>query len=192
MRFRLKETRGTALLACLSALLLLTLIGSLALSNAELEARTSFYQQQEAQAVYLAEAGIHLMLYWFKHTESAPPSLRSLFLPRFTQHDESGSFINEAGISQFLGNRKDPDLGLEISHAQTFWDSSWTDLCNSLGLTTEAIFIKLYSPMVPGAVGTLESTAKTPYGAEKTITVQLIQKRNPLRVFPMKGSWQEF
>ena len=62
---------------------------------------------------------------------------------------------------------------------------------HTLGRNGESISLKLYAPSVPGAIGTLESTARTDAGVQKTMVVQLVQQDNPLRVLPLKGSWHE-
>jgi len=186
---RLRDTQGTALLACLFALLLLTLLGSLALSNAQIEMRSAFYQQQEVTALSLAEAGIHLMLYWLGHPESAPIPAQNLLMPRFSQDEGFPSFVNEKGVSQFSGGPLAPDFQLSISRNQGPWDASWTSLWYTLVPSGETLSLKLYAPIVPGAIGTLESTAKTAADVQKTVTVQLIQKGTGL--LPMKGSWHE-
>jgi hypothetical protein len=187
----INDNRGAALLVCLFALLLLSVLGSLALSNAGSEAKIAFYQQQETAVVYLAEAGLHLMLYWLRHPETAPISIQSLLRPRFLRADGLYSFINEEGISQFSGSPSTPDLKLDIPHQQSIWNPSWTRFFQSLAAVGEISSLKLYAPAVPGAVGTLESTARTAARVEKTVMVQLAQRGDPSVLVPMKGTWHE-
>ena len=186
---RIQSTRGTALLICLFALLLLTLLGGLALSMAQMEMRAASYQQHEIAALYQAEAGIHLMLYWLGHPESAPLAVQNLFMPRFVQGEGSLAFINEEGASQFSGNPVAMDIPLGVSQNKGPWDSTWIALWRILGLTGETLTLKLYGPTLPGAVGILESTARTSGGVQKTLRVQLAQKGPRLR--PMNGTWHE-
>jgi len=176
-------------MVCLFALLLLTLLGGLALSMAQMEMRAASYQQHEIAALYQAEAGIHLMLYWLGHPESAPLSVQNFFMPRFVQEEGSPAFINEEGTSQFSGSPVTLDIPLGVSPNQDPWDSTWIALWRILGLTGETLTLKLYGPTLPGAVGTLESTARTTADVQKTVTVQLVQK-GP-RLLPLKGSWHE-
>ena len=185
----IRDTKGTALLACLFALLLLTLLGSLALSNAQIELKTALYQQQEVTALYLAEAGVHLMLYWLGHPESAPITVQNLLMPRFLQDEGTPSFMNEEGVSQFIGSPLAPDFQLGISRNQGSWDASWTLLWYTLAPSGETLSLKLYAPIVPGAIGTLESTAKTATGVQKTVSIQVVHVGT--RPFPMNGSWHE-
>lgn len=186
---RIQSTRGTALLICLFALLLLTLLGGLALSMAQVEMRAASYQQHEIAALYQAEAGIHLMLYWLGHPESVHLAVQNLFRPRFVQGEGSPAFINEEGTSQFSGSPVTLDIPLGVSQNQEPWDSTWIALWRTLGLTGETLTLKLYAPTLPGAVGTLESTARAAAGVQKTLRVQLAQK-GP-RLLPIKGSWHE-
>jgi hypothetical protein len=183
------ETRGTALLVCLFALLLLTLLGGLALSSAEIDLKSAIYQQQEVIALYLADSGIHLMVYWLEHPQSAPASVQSLLTPRFISDEGVPIFIDEEGSSQFSGTRETPDLQIEIGPDTASLDTSLASVWNALDLTSETLSLKLYAPIVPGAVGTLESAAKTTTLVQKTITVQLVQVGS--RLVPMRGSWYE-
>lgn len=178
----IQNTRGTALLVCLFALLLLTLLGGVTLSIAQMEMKSASYQQQEIKALYLAEAGLHLMFYWLEHPESAPHPAQNLFTPSYTQAEDSPS-------SQFSGDPVTLGIHLGISQNPEIWDSNWAALWKTLGLAGDTLTLKLYSPLLPGAIGTLESTAKTAGGVQKSLTVQLVQKGPHL--LPMKGSWHE-
>ena len=188
---RMQSTRGAALLACLFGLLLLTFLGALALSSAGTEMKMAFYQERETAALYLAEAGIHLMVYWFGHPEAAPLSTRDFLKPRFTRPNGTASFFNEAGVSQFSGNRLSLDLQVCILCDQESRDFSWSEVWDALDRTGEIVSLKIYAPSVPGAIGTLESTARTDTGVQKTLVVQLVQRDNTLRVLPLKGTWHE-
>jgi len=178
----MQNTRGTALLICLFALLFLKLMGGLTLSIAQIEMKAASYQQQETAALYLSEAGIHLMFYWLEHPESTPLSAQNLFLSRFAQAEDAPS-------SQFSGNPIALKIHLGTSRDQEIWDSAWAALWKTLGSAGDTLTLKLYGPLLPGAIGTLESTARTAGGVEKTLTVQLVQKGPHL--LPMKGSWHE-
>jgi Tfp pilus assembly protein PilX len=178
----LQNTRGTALLICLFALLLLTLVGGLTLSIAQMDMKAALYQQQETAALYLSEAGIHLMFYWLEHSESMPISTQNLFRSSFVPAVDAPS-------RPFSGNPITLDIRLGTSQNQGIWDSSWAALWKALGTAGDGLTLKLYGPLLPGAIGTLESTAITAAGVRKTLTVQLIQKGPHLG--PMKGSWHE-
>ncbi|MGH7273947.1 MAG: hypothetical protein ACREIQ_05815 [Nitrospiria bacterium] len=188
---RIQSTRGAALLACLFAILLLTFLGALALNSAGIEMKSAFYQQHETAALYLAEAGIHLMVYWFGHPDVSPLPTRDFLKPRFHLQDGLASFINGAGVSQFSGNRASPDLQLCILCDQESRDSLWNVVWDALDRTGESVALKIYAPSIPGAIGTLESTARTDAGVQKTVVVQLVQMDNPPRVIPLRGSWHE-
>ena len=185
----IRNTNGTVLLTCLFALLLLTLLGSLALSNAQIELRSALYQQQEVTALYLAEAGVHLMFYWLTNPESAPISAHDLLIPRFVQDTSFPSFLNEEGVSQLSGNPLTPDFQLTLSRNQGSWEASWGSLWNALAPNGETLSIKLYAPTIPGAIGTIQTTAQTTAGVQKTVAVQVIQVGT--RLLPLKGSWHE-
>jgi hypothetical protein len=185
----IRNTNGTALLICLFALLLLTLLGSLALSNAQIEMRSSLFQQQEVTALYLAEAGIHLMFYWLTHPESAPMTAHDLLTPKFMQDGEFPSFLNEEGSSQLSGNPLAPDFQLNLLRGQGSWEASWSSLWSALAPNGETLAIMLYAPTIPGAIGTIQTTAQTTAGVQKTVVVQVIQVGTHL--LPMKGSWHE-
>jgi hypothetical protein len=147
-----------------------------------MEMKAAFYQQQETAALYLSEAGIHLMLYWLEHPESRPLSARNLFRSSFVQSEGASS-------SRFSGNPITWDIHLGTSRTQEISDSAWAALWKTLGSAGESLTLKLYGPFLPGAIGTLESTARTAGGVQKTLTVQLAQKGSHL--VPMKGSWHE-
>lgn len=187
----MQNTRGTALLVCLFALLLLMVLGSQSLQSAVTEMKIGLYQQHETAALYLAEAGIHLMIHWFGHPQASPDSVQNFLKPRSPQAGGPPLFINEGEVIQFSGSRNAPDLQVGILPYQASLDSSWTMLWQGLGRPGVILSIKLYAPSVPGAMGTLESTARTEAGVQKIIVVQLIQQANPTRVIPLKGSWHE-
>ncbi|GEM_PF-3066411 len=64
-----RGTEGIALVAALVILLALTIMGFMMLNRASLVARGAGVDREQAQALYLAEAGIALVRYWFKEAE---------------------------------------------------------------------------------------------------------------------------
>jgi hypothetical protein len=178
----IQNTHGTALLICLFGLLLLTLLGGLTLNIAQMEMKAASYQQQEIAVLYLAEAGIHLTVYWLEHPESAPLPAQNLFMPRSVQAEDSPSRqVSESPVTL--------QIHLGPSQNQKIWGSAWSALWKVLGSGGDTLTLKLYSPLLPGAIGTLESTAKTAGGIQKSLAVQLVQEGSHL--LPMKGSWHE-
>lgn len=167
------KPRGSALLASLLALLLLTLLGSLSLKMARLELRMGAYQHQDSRALYLAESGLSLVSYWFQHPGTAPQS--------FQTHQDA----------PFTGGRTEPDVVLEAPGGLDQIPPAWRAVWEALSRPGDTLSVRVYAPQFPGAVATVESTARTALGVRKTLGGQWARSDAVSTLRPLPGSWHE-
>src|SRR3989304_735033 len=176
--------KGTALLVTISLLFLITLLGLSAFRWANDELGISANQAASAQARYIAESGVALMLQWFQEPEAFPeigtfpnggPSegRSSFFKRRKTDSRGAPSFFNAEGTSQFWGTADKPD----------FWYQSGPDQHELLGESFAGVgavtSLKLFGPTTVGALCTVEATGTTLSGSNRTGRVEMISSPIP-------------
>lgn len=184
MRCEFMKETGTALVVTVGLLFLVTLLGFSTVQWAIDETGIAANQKASVQARYIAESGVALMLQWFQGPATFPEvgtfpngynaDDRSRFL-RKRQIDSRGapSFFNDKGESQFSGTAEAPD----------FWYQAASD---SRGIGGGALSgqgaitsLKLYRPVTPGAVGTIEAMGTTVSGIGRTVSVEIIPSPIP-------------
>jgi len=112
---------------------------------------------------------------WFHDPAATPPPVAGLLTKR--QGDLAGgpSFFDAAGRSQFTGTGDRPDLWLDASRPAD--DQALNHAANSsigsLRSLGRIVSVKLYGPLQPGLLGTLEVTATTADRRAVARTVQL-------------------
>ena len=153
---------GVIMLVTLLFLLLLTILGTSSLYLAFTEAVLARSIEADARAFYSADSGTAQVLYWFNNPEQFTGVPEDFFRRR---RIDNTSFFDEDGTSQYSGTGETPDL-------------LYTTMDNGL---------KIYGPVSPGALCTVESTGISGR-IKRTITIELFEDLS--RVKTLRGSWR--
>ncbi len=156
-----KQT-GAIMLVTLLFLLLLTILGTSSLYLAFTEAMLARSIEADARAFYSADSGTAQVLYWFNNPEQFTGVPENFFRRRRINNT---SFFDEDGTSQYSGTGETPDL-------------LYTTMDNGL---------KIYGPLSPGALCTVESTGISGK-IRRTITVELFEDLSGVKA--LRGSWR--
>ena len=166
--------KGHVLLAALMLIFLLGIIGmtSLYLAGQDRPGISSMKEDNVAQQ--LADGAADVVMSWFHDSSShsgpcwiarqAPGSLTN-----------GPSFFDADGRSQFVGTADRPDIMLDAANQaddQTLNDSP-SGISNALGGLGRILKLKVYGPLQPGLLSTVEVTATTVDRRPVTRTVQL-------------------
>ena len=150
------------MLVTLLFLLLLTILGTSSLYLAFTEAVLARSIEADARAFYSAESGIAQVLYWFNNPDKFTGTPEDFFRRR---RIDNTSFFDEDGTSQYSGTGETPDL-------------LYTTMDNGL---------KIYGPVSPGALCTVESTGISGR-IKRTITIELFEDLSGVKT--LRGSWR--
>ena len=171
----MRQQEGYVLLAALMLVVLLTMAGLTALFVTGQDAPGVSAMKENNVAQQLADASADLVMSWFHDPAATPPPVAGLLTKR--QGDLAGgpSFFDAAGRSQFTGTGDRPDLWLDASRPAD--DQALNHAANSsigsLRSLGRIVSVKLYGPLQPGLLGTLEVTATTADRRAVARTVQL-------------------
>jgi hypothetical protein len=179
--------RGTTLVMTVILLLLLSLFGLMIFQVSESEVQMAAAQKDELQALYLTEAGIQLVNYWFHHPNKFQdegnffqdyPSgdAGKFFLKRLTGANGARDFLDGSGKSQFSGTQERPDLVYDATEAEDdrFLNGPDHGLLQQFHGRGRLARLKLYRPNLPGSVCTVEATGITASGAKRTIAAEFV------------------
>jgi hypothetical protein len=165
---------GHVLLAALMVIIMLLLMSMALLHLAGQEAPSISAIAEQTQAQHLAEGACDLLVAWFHEPSSAPTPLALLLTKR--QETEAGpSFFDAAGRSQFSGTSDRPDILLDAtndSDAQLL-NGSGTGFTGALSELGRLERLKMYAPLQPGLLGTVEVTASTQGRRSLASTIRL-------------------
>jgi len=166
---------GHVLLAALMLILLLGIVGMTSLYLAGREGPGISAMREDNIAQQLADAGADLVMSWFHDPSTTPTAVAELLMKRQGDLMRGPSFFDEAGRSQFVGTADNPDLLLDAliqADNQTLNDSSagFTNALRGLG---RILKLKIYGPLKPGLLSTVEVTAATVDRRPVPRTVQL-------------------
>jgi hypothetical protein len=166
---------GSALIGCIFLILVLSTLGTVSLNVASHEIEAVQAARAELIADNLATSGIEVVLASFHHGRvTKDPAVATLFTKRFDLPQSGPSFFDANGRSQFTGTADHPDLLLDASrpddnqllnHPEKGW-------FRSLGALGRVLRLKVYGPVRPGLLCTVEVTASAG-GISRTSTVQL-------------------
>ena len=167
--------RGYVLLAALMLVFLLSIAGMTSLHLAGQDAPGVSAMKEDKVAQQLADAGADLVMSWFHDPKTTPTSVAELLVKR--QGDLTGgpSFFDVAGRSQFVGTADRPDILLDAANQadiQTLNDSPG-GFYNALRGLGRILRVKVYGPLQPGLLSTVEVTATTVDRRPVARTVQL-------------------
>lgn len=169
--------KGHVLLAALMLIFLLSIAGMTSLHLAGQDGLGVSAMREDKLAQQLADAGADLAISWFHDPAAAPTAIAGLLAKRQGDFASGPSFFNEAGRSQFIGSADQPDVFLSASNPtdDQALNQAPNGLFTSLRGLGRMLSVKLYGPLQPGLLGTLEVTAMTrdPRVIARTVQLQL-------------------
>lgn len=184
------KQEGYVLLAAMILVFLLTMAGLTSLFVTGQDAPGVSAMKEHNVAQQMADASADLVMSWFHDPAATPPVVAGLFTKR--QGDIAGgpSFFDAAGRSQFTGTVDRPDLWLDASRPadDQLLNQAVNNSAASLRNLGRVLSVKLYGPLQPGLLGTLEVTAATNDRRPVSRTVQL--QLGALSIPPIRAAVQ--
>ena len=162
----------------LAALMLIFLVGILGMTSLHLAAQDGpgiSSMKEDNVAQQLADGAADVAMSWFHDSSATPTALAGLLAKRQGDPGSGPSFFDAAGRSQFVGTADRPDIMLDAANQadnQTLNGSS-SGFPNALGGLGRILKLKVYGPLQPGLLSTVEVTAMTVDHRPITRTVQL-------------------
>jgi hypothetical protein len=123
----------------------------------------------------LADGAADVVMSWFHDPSVTPTAIAGLFVKRQGDPSSGPSFFDVAGRSQFVGTADRPDILLDAANQadnQVLNDSP-SGFSSALGGIGKILKLKVYGPLQPGLLSTVEVTATTVDHRPVTRTVQL-------------------
>jgi hypothetical protein len=160
--YRRCDERGVAMLATLFLVLALALLGLTSLHLAGQELQASWAVRDQAASLHLAEAGADMIMARIHATGGTGSDPVAAVLGRRNETPESGpSYFDRQGRSQFTGTADHPDLLLDAANPQhdAWLNDPASGTSPSLRSLGRILRLKLYGPLRPGLVCTVEVTA---------------------------------
>jgi hypothetical protein len=167
--------KGHVLLAALMLIFLLGIAGMTSLHLAGQDGPGVSAMREDNAAQQLADAGADLVMSWFHDPSATPTSIAGSLVKRQGDLTSGPSFFDVAGRSQFIGTADRPDIMLDAANQadnQTLNDSP-SGFYNALGGLGRILTVKVYGPLQPGLLSTVEVTATTVDRRPVARTVQL-------------------
>lgn len=184
--------RGIALLGTLVLGLVLSLLGASILDLAGQESLSAAVGREAAVAQQLADGAGELVVSWFHRPESAsvPPSLSSLVAKRYRTADGAPSFFDVGGRSQFSGNVNQPDLrlGADRPSDNALLNDAQTGLFRALHDLGTVEDLKVYAPLTPGLLCTVDTTVATRKG--KPFRQSMVMQLGAVDLPPLRAAVQ--
>jgi hypothetical protein len=166
---------GHVLLASLMLTFLLGIAGMTSLYLAGHDGPGVSAMKEDNVAQQLADGAADVVVSWFHDPSVTPASVAGLLVKRQGDLTSGPSFFGEAGRSQFVGTADRPDILLDAAKQednQTLNDSP-NGFDSALGGLGRILNLKVYGPLQPGLLSTVEVTATTVDHRPVTRTVQL-------------------
>jgi hypothetical protein len=167
--------KGHVLLASLMLIFLLGVAGMTSLYLAGQDGPGVSAMKEDNIAQQLADGAADIVMSWFHDPSVTPTSIVGLLVKRQGDITSGPSFFDGAGRSQFVGTADHPDILLDAANQadnQTLNDSS-SGFPNALGGLGRILKLKVYGPLQPGLLSTVEVTATTVDHRPVMRTVQL-------------------
>ncbi len=160
---RLVENHGHVLLASLMLVIMLSLLSMTALYLVGQDAPGISAMREQGQSQQLADAATELVVSWFHDASTTPASIAGLLAKRQGDPIGGASFFDAEGRSQFIGTPDRPDLLLDAANEghERILNEPPSGFSGPLSEAGRLEMIKLYAPMEPGLLGTVEVTAST-------------------------------
>jgi hypothetical protein len=166
---------GHVLLASLMLTFLLGIAGMTSLYLVGQDGPGVSAMKEDNIAQQLADGAADVVVSWFHDPGVTPTSVAGLLVKRQGDLTSGPSFFGEAGRSQFVGTADHPDILLDAANQvdnQALNDSP-NGFDNALGGLGRILKLKVYGPLQPGLLSTVEVTATTVDHRPITRTVQL-------------------
>jgi hypothetical protein len=173
--FVYRSDKGHVLLVALMLIFLLAVTGITSLYLAGQDASGVSAMKEDNAAQQLADGAADVVISWFHDPSVTPTSIARLFVKRQGDPAIGPSFFDVAGRSQFVGTADSPDLLLDAANQadnQVLNDSP-SGFSNVLGRHGRILKVKVYGPLQPGLLSTVEVTTTTIDHRPVSRTVQL-------------------
>ena len=171
------SSQGHVLLAALMLVLLLIIAGMTSLFLASQDGPGVSAMRADKTAQQLADAGVDLVMSWFHDPVRTPASVAGILMKRQGDLVGGPSFFDAAGRSQFVGTAEQPDVLLDAANPadNLMLNDSPSGLYKGMKELGRIQSVKLYGPMQPGLLSTVEVTATTDdrRPVARTVTLQL-------------------
>jgi hypothetical protein len=156
-------------------IMMLSLLGMTSLYLAGQDVPGIYAMKEEATAQQLADAAAELVVTWFHDPGATPVFVAGLLAKRQGDLANGPSYFDTARRSQFVGTSEHPDMLLDANNpledpVLNNPPTGFPDALRRLGRLTR---MKLYGPLRPGLLATLEVTAATGRSKPMTRTVQI-------------------
>ena len=155
--------QGHVLLASLILIFLLGVAGMTSLYLAGEDGPGISAMKEDKVAQQLAAGAADVVMSWFHDPSVTPPSVAGLLVKRQGDSTRGPSFFDVTGRSQFVGTSDHPDIMLDAANHvdnQTLNDPP-SDFSTILGGRGRILKLKVYGPLQPGLLSTVEVTATT-------------------------------
>ena len=167
--------KGHVLLVALLLIFLLGVAGMTSLYLAGQDGLGVSAMKEDNVTQQLADGAADAVISWFHDPSVTPTSVAGFFVKRQGDPSSGPSFFDVAGRSQFVGTADRPDILLDAANQadnQVLNDSS-SGFSSALGGLGRILNLKVYGPLQPGLLSTVEVTATTVDHRPVTRTVQL-------------------
>jgi hypothetical protein len=172
-----RDERGHILLAALALVLILSLLGMTSLYLAGQDTMGIRAMRAEKMAQRVADAATDMVVSWFHDPAATPPAVASLLAKQQGDDISGPSFFDMAGRSQFRGTVDHPDLLLDAANPadDRVLNEPRPGFAPSLRRLGRILMLRVYGPMRPGLLCTMDVTATTLDQAPtaRTVRVQL-------------------
>ncbi|TLY27871.1 MAG: hypothetical protein E6K66_00115 [Nitrospirae bacterium] len=167
--------KGHVLLAALFLIFMLGIAGMTSLYLADQDGPGVSAMREDNVAQQFADGAAEIVMRWFHDPSTTPIMIAGLLDKRQGDLESGPSFFDVAGRSQFVGTADRPDILLDAANEvdnQTLndWSNSFP---NALGGLGRILKLKVYGPLQPGLLSTVEVTATTVDRRPVRRTVQL-------------------
>jgi hypothetical protein len=165
--------KGGVLLTALMVGLLLALIGGVAMNLAMTETAESSGHWEETASRLLAESGVEQVVAWLTHNELPGPS--------GTARIGAASGVPGPELYQFRGTAEAPDLDLDAARPEDdrFLNDKSTGAFRGLAELGRIARLRLYGPVRPEGLCTVEVTGESRRGLRRTSSIELGATRIP-------------
>src|ERR1043165_6838042 len=167
--------KGHVLLAALMLIFLLGVVGMTSLYLASQDRPGVSAMREDKLAQQLADGATDMVMSWFHDPSATPTVIGGLLAKRQGDLASGPSFFDLAGRSQFVGTVDHPDILLDAAKQadNQMLNDSPNSFHNSLGGLGRINKVKMYGPLQPGLLSTVEVTATTVDHLPVARTVQL-------------------
>ena len=167
--------KGHVLLAALMLIFLLGVVGMTSLYLASQDRPGVSAMREDKLAQQLADGATDIVMSWFHDPSATPTVIGGLLAKRQGDLASGPSFFDLAGRSQFVGTVDHPDILLDAANQadNQMLNDSPNSFHNSLGGLGRINKVKMYGPLQPGLLSTVEVTATTVDHLPVARTVQL-------------------